>query len=76
MNAHRIHRTGLARASGPHLIAANEPFPSEDDEADDELLPCPECDGTGLRGGAPCSNCEGFGALSSTGVPCSPHGDD
>lgn len=36
MNTHRNLRTGLARAAGDHLLAAN-----------DETARCPQCDGTG-----------------------------
>jgi hypothetical protein len=71
MNAHRIPRTGLARARGEHLQAANEPFQPEDDE--DEPIPCPICNGEGsvwviqFSSHIPCANCDGHGALDSFG---------
>jgi hypothetical protein len=69
MNAHAIARTGTCRAHAEHLLAANEPYQPEDDVEDEDVLPCPECDGSGRLDGAPCGNCDGAGAFDSSGNP-------
>jgi hypothetical protein len=46
---------------------AQPDFEPDDDE--NEPIPCPDCEGTGLLGGAPCANCDGAGAFDGFGNP-------
>jgi hypothetical protein len=46
---------------------AQPDFEPDDDE--NEPIPCPDCEATGLIGGAPCLNCDGAAFLTTHGEP-------